>query len=872
MVDTTPPEITDAYAEVIGQKAKITAKVADITQPYVYADITYLKGDKSYHTETELVKAEDSYTAEYEFDRKEICRKITIIAIDEAGNKSSADAYEKSEQELMYPLPMISFGNDHGALVKEDRSLWTWGDNGYGQLGVKYAPEGVPQKIMDNVIQVSCRRDTSAAVTADGVLYMWGYNGYGNFGNNSYSNSSQPVRIMDNVAQVVCGEFCTAAITRDGSLYMWGYNDFGQIGDGTTADKATPVKIMDNVKQVSIGARHCAAVTTDGIMYAWGDNDYYQFGNWSRESSLVPVKIMSKVESISLGAYHSAAVTEDGSLYIWGYNNKGQLGTGTTQSSAGPVKILDNVAKIFMEQNTSSAVTDDGTLYMWGSNPNGILGQGSEERILLPAAIMENTAQAAVGTTFAGLLKTDGSLWLTGENYSGQLGDTDADDRTQFEELPMTAFSKLVISASEAEMYVGETLQLTANLEGEKIPEGASFSWSSMDTSVVEVDSHGLVKAVGTGATYIKVSCNNKEEMCWITVSRRPTVIIAKTVAEMESSHDYNDDECSIWVYTFSGAKSLKVTFSEETYVENHYDYLDIYDGDDNLIDFYTGYELAGKTITVDGDTVKVKLTSDSSGTDYGFKVVSIVNEKGAAAPGSENVPVTNPTVTAAPKPTAVPVPTKKPAGPSVCSSHSFGAWTVTKKATVMEAGTKSRTCRICNYTEKQTIAKLKPTIKLTATKIPLKVKQSTTKLKVSGLAAGDKVVSWKSKNTKIVKVNSKGKLTAQKKTGKTTVTVTLASGLKKNITVTVQKGNVKTTKISGLSKKITLKKGKKLNLKPVITPITSLEKVTYSSSNNKIVSVDKKGKLTAKKAGSAKITVKSGKKKFVITVTVPKK
>lgn len=203
---------------------------------------------------------------------------------------------------------------------------------------------------------------------------------------------------------------------------------------------------------------------------------------------------------------------------------------------------------------------------------------------------------------------------------------------------------------------------------------------------------------------------------------------------------------------------------------------------------------------------------------------------------------------------------------------HQWGNWAVKSKATVFGAEQQQRMCARCRTIETRVIGtKLKPTMKINATSIPLKVKQSTTKLKVSGLAAGDYIKSWKSSNTKIVKVNSKGKLTALNKTGKVTVTVMLASGLKKYIKVTVQKGTVKTKKISGVAKKLTLKRGTKKTLAPVITPITSLEKVKFKSSNTKIVSVSSKGVVTAKKAGTAKITVSSGSKKVTVSVKVTK-
>ena len=166
-------------------------------------------------------------------------------------------------------------------------------------------------------------------------------------------------------------------------------------------------------------------------------------------------------------------------------------------------------------------------------------------------------------------------------------------------------------------------------------------------------------------------------------------------------------------------------------------------------------------------------------------------------------------------------------------------------------------------------VAKLKATIKLNVTSVPLQMKQSTTAVKVSGLALGDYVKSWKSQNTKIARVDKKGKITAQKKTGSTYVIVTLASGKTAKIKITVQKSMVKTKKISGLIRTVTLKRKKRLTLKPVLVPMTSQEKITYTTSNSKVAPISSKGVITAKKAGTTKITVKSGKAKYNVTVKV---
>ena len=197
-----------------------------------------------------------------------------------------------------------------------------------------------------------------------------------------------------------------------------------------------------------------------------------------------------------------------------------------------------------------------------------------------------------------------------------------------------------------------------------------------------------------------------------------------------------------------------------------------------------------------------------------------------------------------------------------------FGPWQTVSTATVFAPEQQRRTSNKGRQETRKVGSSLTPTIKLNAASIKLKVKQSTTKVQVSGLAAGDRVQSWTTSNKKVATVTSRGKITA-KKTGKARIIITLASGKKAVVNVTVQKTAVKTTKISGLKRSVVLKRRQKLTLKPVISPITSVEKVTYKTSNKKVATVNSRGVITAKKKGTAKITVKSGKKTYTVTVKV---
>lgn len=206
---------------------------------------------------------------------------------------------------------------------------------------------------------------------------------------------------------------------------------------------------------------------------------------------------------------------------------------------------------------------------------------------------------------------------------------------------------------------------------------------------------------------------------------------------------------------------------------------------------------------------------------------------------------------------------------------HQWNTWKTTEDATVFLEERQERSCTICGISEERSYGKrLAPYIKLTAKSLKMQIRQATNKFKVTGIAKGDSVVSVSSSNQKILKVsqvrpNGVFKLKAQKKKGRVKLTVTLASGLKKTVNVKVQKERVKTTKITVKSKSVSLTKGKKISLEPVITPVTSQEKMTCKSSDKKIAAVSAKGIVTAKKAGTAKIIVSSGRKKVIVTVKV---
>ena len=205
---------------------------------------------------------------------------------------------------------------------------------------------------------------------------------------------------------------------------------------------------------------------------------------------------------------------------------------------------------------------------------------------------------------------------------------------------------------------------------------------------------------------------------------------------------------------------------------------------------------------------------------------------------------------------------------------HNWSAWKTVSEATISAAAVQERSCMTCGTTQRQNAGSaLSPKLTLNATSITLKTKQKTKKVQVTGLAAGDAVDSWISSDEKVVKVSGTAAgtctITAQKKTGNATIYVKLKSGLTGTIQVKVQKKKVAATKVVVAEKTVNLQKGQKQKINAYIQPLTTEDKLTFTSSNKKVATVSKDGTITAKKAGKANITVKAGKKKVTVKVTV---
>ena len=141
----------------------------------------------------------------------------------------------------------------HTAAIKTDGTLWLWGFNLNGGLGDNTrVNKSTPVQVSGggtNWKQVACILQQTAAIKTDGTLWLWGRNDFGQLGLNDIIYRSTPVQVIGggtNWKQVCIGStsYHTAAIKTDGTLWVWGRNDFGQLGVNTTANISSPIQTV----------------------------------------------------------------------------------------------------------------------------------------------------------------------------------------------------------------------------------------------------------------------------------------------------------------------------------------------------------------------------------------------------------------------------------------------------------------------------------------------------------------------------------------------------------------------------------------------------------------------------------------------------
>src|ERR1017187_3334127 len=296
--------------------------------------------------------------------------------------------------------PHLTASASHGMSLNASGTACSAGENGYGELGdgtavARWTP--VPVVNLSSAINgISTGLYHTIAVKNDGTVWTWGNNSYGQLGSGTTYDRLTPFSIIgvSSVVAVAAGQYHSLALTSGGIVWAWGYNGYGQLGDGTTTERTSPVQVilLTNVVAIAAGQNFSLALKSDGTVWTWGYGGYGQLGNGSTssQSNIVSVAGISSATSIGAGDNHSLAVLSNGSVWAWGYNGYGQLGDGTTTNEDSPIQVgtavsgFSGFSVVAGGSNFSLAMQAGGTVWAWGDNTQGQFGDGITNQSLLP--------------------------------------------------------------------------------------------------------------------------------------------------------------------------------------------------------------------------------------------------------------------------------------------------------------------------------------------------------------------------------------------------------------------------------------------------------------------------------------------------------
>ena len=281
--------------------------------------------------------------------------------------------------------------------IKTDGTLWLWGDNTSGQLGNSTSiTRSSPVQTVStgtNWKSISFNENFPIAVKTDGTLWLWGGNANGRLGLNTsvnvfHSSPVQTVATGTNWCTAAGGVSMAAAIKSDGTLWLWGVNTSGHLGDNTIITKSSPVQtVATGTNWSKVGTESCgtaSAIKSDGTLWLWGGNGNGTIGDNSSINKSSPVQTVAtgtNWKSVSSGGV-TAGLKRDGTLWMWGLGSGGGLGDNSSINKSSPVQTVATGTnwKIACAGQTAvvGAIKTNGTLWMWGCNSvGGGLGDNS---------------------------------------------------------------------------------------------------------------------------------------------------------------------------------------------------------------------------------------------------------------------------------------------------------------------------------------------------------------------------------------------------------------------------------------------------------------------------------------------------------------
>ena len=380
----------------------------------------------------------------------------------------------------------LGLHDKHSCMVNYDSSLYCWGNNQGGRIGVGNNTV-LPIKTPVHVLWQDGTEGASATMVAigdehscailDGAtkdLACWGRNGQAQLGVGNNSNSGDWRYTPNNVSvpwnstsveALALGNDFSCGLLGNGSVYCWGWNGQGTLGDGKSslpnAKEPQFVDLNTSVTAIESGLDHICALSINGSVICWGRNDQGQGNGDDTNGDLDEPSVIllpnastgDKWIDLSLGDEHTCALSENNSVYCWGRNDMGQLGLGYKNNTGVTIWPPEQVLEVWNSPNSTyprslqggykhnCVLLSDDSVYCWGRNGAGELGQGNAtngdwtatpQNVSFPGGARIEFIQA--GGRHSCAISSTNTVYCWGQNDDGQLG---LGNTSNYEALPI---------------------------------------------------------------------------------------------------------------------------------------------------------------------------------------------------------------------------------------------------------------------------------------------------------------------------------------------------------------------------------------------------------------------------------------------------
>lgn len=475
-----------------------------------------------------------------------------VIATKKATNEK-IEAIVKVINNTGIAAPEVEGGNNFAVSLKNDGTLYTWGENSSLTDNTDYNSSLIPEKmnIVSTYQKISVGKNHALALRKDGTVWAYGDNSKGELGTESLDDSAKFVQVhnIDKAKLIAAGDNFSVVVDEYGRMYGFGDNTNKLLGKEIDKYTTTPTLIAmleDNVMNISAGENEVVYITTKGEVYGLGK---------LLDGKLSGIENALKVE---VGNGYILILTKDGALYE--YKDR----TLTEISS-------NNIVDIYAKDNVRMYQDKDEKVYIWGNNDNGKLGTNDETYKSSPTLAYQNDDSlfgmgAGYNNTY--LIKNNGLVYASGENDKGSIGNGQKENSNKHILVGDRNFS---VEPTSKEMIVNDEEDLNLSTKSYNVfnldtLDESQYTISDLNPDIVSLTDLKL-KALSEGTAKIQIADNLTgvtKEITRVVIPieelRFDTLTVNDTKAEITGSKKYQ-----VTIVSDDNTATLKIVTKDST-------------------------------------------------------------------------------------------------------------------------------------------------------------------------------------------------------------------------------------------------------------------------------------------------------------------